>query len=255
MKRKVREGVVWLEFEIFSSYPEIQHAIILRHGGFSQGSFSSMNFSHSTGDEKSKILSNYDKLKNLFNFSDLIQMQQVHGKEVHIAHRPGEILIGDGVVTQQKELPLLITHADCQAALFYDPVQRVIAATHSGWKGNVQNIYAETVAKMENHFGSRAKNLRVGVSPSLGPFHAEFIHYQKELPQSFWQFQTKPFHFDLWKISQMQLIEAGIPADQIEIASLCTYGNPEDFFSYRRCKIRGGHASFIALRNLEISHL
>lgn len=248
MKRKVSEGITWLEFEIFAPFPEIQHAIILRHGGFSQGSFSSMNLSRSGGDDESQVIANFSKIKSLFNFPYLVQANQIHGRDVHHVTEHRRDLVGDGLITQERELPLIVTHADCQAALFYDPVKKAVAAVHSGWRGSVHNIYAQTIQKMESHFGTDAKDLHVGISPSLGPFHAEFIHYQTELPQAFWKYQIRPNHFDFWQISEMQLKEAGVPINQIEIARLCTYSNPEDFYSYRRCKLRGGHASLIALR-------
>ena len=249
MKRKVKEGIVWLEFEIFDPFPEIQHAIILRHGGFSQGSFSSLNLSRSGGDAEAQVKANFKHIKQILNLPEVVQNFQVHGNEVHAVESPIEGLNGDGLISQAKNLSLLVTHADCQAALFYDPIQKAIAAVHSGWRGSVQNIYAETIRKMGVNYGTNPADLRVGISPSLGPFHAEFIHYRTELPSPFWNFETKPNHFDFWKISEMQLQEAGVLKDNIEIARLCTYANPEDFYSYRRCKLRGGHASFIALKN------
>lgn len=248
MKRKVKEGITWLEFEIFQPFSEIQHAIILRHGGFSQGSFSSMNLSRSGGDSVEDVALNFAKAKQTLQLPPIAKAHQVHGKEVHAVSEADNDLVGDALATDRSDLALMITHADCQAALFYDPVKRAIAAAHSGWRGSVQNIYQATVETMQQTYGTNPKDLHVGISPSLGPFHAEFIHYQTELPRHFWKFETKPAHFDFWKISEMQLVEAGVPLQQIEVSRLCTFANPEDYYSYRRCKARGGHASLIALR-------
>lgn len=250
MKRKVKGGIVWLEFEIFQPFPEIQHAIILRHGGVSQGSFSSLNLSWSGGDQMETVLTNYAKIRTTLNLPQSIRAYQVHGKVVHTVSEPNPDLTGDGFITANRELALMVTHADCQGTLLFDPRKRVVAAVHCGWRGSTLNIYAETVQKMVNEFGTRPCDLRVGISPSLGPLHSEFIHYRKELPESFWPFETRPNHFDFWNISEKQLTDLGIPPHQIETARLCTYANPEDYYSYRRCKERGGHVSLIAMRDI-----
>src|SRR5690606_29333339 len=104
----------------------------------------------------------------------------------------------DGMMTAQEGTGLLIRHADCQAAIFYDPKRRVIANIHCGWRGSVQNIYQKTVTQMEERYGTRARDLFVCIGPSLGPYHAEFIHYKEEIPPSFWAFQVRPNHFDFW---------------------------------------------------------
>jgi len=249
MKRKVKEGIVWLEFEVFQPFPEIQHAIILRHGGVSQGSFSSLNLSRSGGDQLEPVLTNFAKVKTILTLPETLSAYQVHGNVVHTVSQAGGDLTGDGLITVRPELALMVTHADCQGTLFYDPRQRAIAAVHCGWRGSTLNIYAETVQRMVKEFGTNPSDLRVGISPSLGPFHAEFIHYRTELPESFWPFESRPNHFDFWKISEKQLTDLGIPLPQIETARLCTYANPEDYYSYRRCKERGGHISLIAMRD------
>jgi hypothetical protein len=41
-------------------------------------------------------------------------------------------------------------------------------------------------------------------------------------------------HFDLWTSNRLQLIEAGIPMESIEIAGLSTYQETAAFFSERR---------------------
>lgn len=144
-------------------------------------------------------------------------------------------------------LGLTILHADCQVALFYDPIQHAITVTHCGWRGSVQNIYQESIAAMRSLYGTKAENLLVGISPSLGPSASQFIHYQRELPESFYPFQVKPLYFDFWAISKWQLRECGVLPHHIEIAEICTYSHPEDFFSYRRIKTSGRHATIASL--------
>jgi YfiH family protein len=144
----------------------------------------------------------------------------------------------------------MISHADCQAAIFYDPIQKAIANVHSGWRGNIQNIYASTILKMQQMYGSKPQNLLVCISPSLGPQSAEFTNFQNELPEAFWKFRTPPHHFDFWQISQYQLEESGVLPSHIQIAEIDTLSNPQDYFSYRHSKICGRNATVCALKSL-----
>lgn len=142
----------------------------------------------------------------------------------------------------------MIKHADCQAAIFFDPVERAVGAVHCGWRGNVQNIYRHTVETFQSQFGSRVENLLVCISPSLGPENAEFINHERELPQEFLSFKQKVCHFDLWAIARWQLEEVGVLPQHIEIANICTFSDAGDFFSFRREKKTGNHGTVVVLK-------
>ena len=113
----------------------------------------------------------------------------------------------------------------------------VAANVHCGWRGSVQNIIGSTINKMTDRFATVPSRLVAVISPSLGSCCAEFIHYEKELPLPFWNFQVKPNYFDFKAISKYQLTEAGVRPDRISIMDICTVCNP-NWFSYRREKIR-----------------
>lgn len=247
MLRKENNGIHYLQFKIFSEFPKLKHAIFLRNGGFSSDQYDSLNLSYTVGDIKETVYENEKKVLSLLSLPKLVRGNLVHGKTVLRAEQVRFDRPCDAIVTNESNVGLMITHADCQAACFYDPVRHVIANVHSGWKSSVLNIYRETAFFMKENFGTNVKDLHVGVTPSLGPMHAEFLHYKEELPKSFWQYQVKPFYFDFWQISKQQLKECGIPEDQIEIASICTFSNSQDYFSYRRDKVTGRNATIIAL--------
>jgi hypothetical protein len=154
----------------------------------------------------------------------------------------------DGLMTNVGGVALKVGHADCQAAIFYDPVQHAIAAVHCGWRGHVSGIYSEAVRAMAQAYSSKASDLRVAIAPSLGPCHAEFIHFRSEFPQPFWQFQVVPNYFNLWALGQWQLQEAGILPHHIQVAQQCTYADNSDCFSYRRSGgTTGAHATIAML--------
>ncbi|CAN5414179.1 peptidoglycan editing factor PgeF [soil metagenome] len=245
---KEKDGVRWLEFELFQPFPELVHGVFLKHGGCSSGVFDSLNFGRNNGDPDENVSKNIAKARDVLNLHKFAYSNQVHGSEVIYAKSEGFIGAGDAITTHLPNLGLLIKHADCQATLFYDPVKKVIANVHAGWRGNVLNIYSKTVKFMAEHHKSNPEDLRVGISPSLGPQDAQFINYKTELPEHFWKYQVSPLYFDLWEIGRQQLIEAGVPENNIQVAGICTYANPHDYFSYRRARISGRHGTFLAMR-------
>lgn len=254
MQRHSHNGIEWLEFDLLSNIPHLTHAVFLRHGGCSKGPYKGLNTGFYVGDNLQDVEHNISLIKEKLRgrttpAHHFVSGQGVHGKAIaHVsAHSPQEIPGVDGLITAEKGISLMMKHADCQVALFYDPKNHAIANVHAGWRGSVANIYREAIHKMCQTFGSRPHDLIVCISPSLGPNEAEFIHYKQELPKEFWQFQPCPHYFDFWTISEHQLKQEGILAHHIEIARMSTYSNPIDFYSYRRDKITGRHATCIHL--------
>lgn len=241
---KEREGIKWIEYGIFQDHPLFRHGSFLRHGGVSEGKYESLNLSRSVGDEPAAVTENQRRVSLQFENRPLIETKQIHGDHVQSVASNSDVLVpGDGLTTSVKGLPLAVHHADCQAAIFFDPVESAFAVVHSGWRGSVKNIYGKTIAHMQKEHGSRPENLLVSISPSLGPNRAEFIHYQQELPESFWAYQVKPLYFDFWAISEAQLMAAGVLQNHIEMARICTYEDEENCYSYRRQGVRGGHGT------------
>ena len=252
MIRKKRNNIEWLEFEILAPHPELRHGVFLRHGGVSDSSFSSLNAIMASGDDPLKVSENRKRMCDCLGIQNLVNAKHIHDKEIKWVKETGPRHDGyDGLMTSTNGLGLMATHADCQAAIFFDPIEKAIATVHAGWKGQGKNIYKETIEQLKKAFNSKVENLLVGISPSLGPENSEFIHYKTELPQAFWDFQIQPTYFNLWEISRSQLLECGILPHHIEIASIDTYANSKDFFSYRRekasGKVTGGHGTIAAL--------
>lgn len=199
----------WLEFIQLQRLP-VKHAVSLACSPFDP------NLYHSRFDLEASYVS----------------AKQVHGNDVRYVSHPESGLVGDALVTDCPHLTLGVRHADCQAALLYDPIAHRLAVVHSGWKGSVLNVYGRTVEKMAA-LGSKPENLLVCIGPSLSPESAQFLNYKTELPESFWRYQIKPFYFDFWAISRSQLEEAGVLPSHIEFAEEDTLTNPERFHSNR----------------------
>lgn len=247
MIRREVNGVQWLEFELLADCPII-HACTTRQGGISQGHYSSLNLARSSLDDPSHVRENRRLIHAALNIPKALIGNLCHGNTVTSITAPiHDSPLSDGLSTNVPNIATMMTQADCQAAIFYDPINHAYANIHAGWRGNVQNIYHETVIHMRSHYGSNPADILACISPSLGPENAEFIHYKRELPEHFWEFQIKPHYFDLWAIAEMQLRGAGILQHHIQIACLDTYANEKDFFSYRRGNPCGRQATICCL--------
>src|SRR3989339_1324969 len=143
MIRKKDKDIEWLEFELLQEFPSLKHALFLRHGGVSPGSFGSLNAGGSTGDDPDCVKENRRRMMQFFPSGELISANQVHGICLQVITKSAISEEGcDGLITQEKYKALMIKHADCQSAIFYDPMTNLLAHVHCGWRGNVQNIYA-----------------------------------------------------------------------------------------------------------------
>lgn len=254
MQRRKWNHLEWLEFDLLCDFPNVKHAIFLRHGGVSEGPFGSLNTGFHVGDKTEAVAANLARIQEQLKMECATSVNFVWGRANHgksIAHvttqSPQEVIDFDGLITSTPGLTLMMKHADCQIALIYDPKNHAAANVHSGWRGSVANIYQEAIHAMHQTFGSNPADLLICISPSLGPDEAEFMHYRSELPEEFWHFQVRPTYFDFWSITEFQLQAAGVLPHHIEVARLSTYSNSYDFFSYRRDKTTGRHAACITL--------
>ena len=227
-----------------------------RHGGVSDGCYKSLNLGYGVGDSADHVRDNREIIKRQAGVPVLAGARQVHGNRVEIIAddvRSDWCAEGvDALITNREGIGLMVQLADCQGILVHDPERSVVAAIHCGWRGSVAGIIDHTVRRMSAVFGSTPEAMHASVSPSLGPCCAEFIHYQKELPQEFHPFQVKPNYFDFWEISRRQLTGAGLFDKNIDISGICTSCST-DYFSYRRaCRNGDGrtgrHCAVISLR-------
>jgi YfiH family protein len=158
----------------------------------------------------------------------------------------------DALITDRPGITLLIRVADCVPIVLYDPVRRVVAALHAGWKGTVANIAAATVARMGMRYGCRARDICAGIGPSIGPCCFEVGSDVSE------QFRKASFgdmclpadsggiRVDLPGANRAALLRSGLLPHNIEMAGYCTACNLDVFFSYRGEKGNTGRFGLFA---------
>jgi YfiH family protein len=174
---------------------------------------------------------------------NFLSAYQIHSPDVVTVQAPwphDQRPKADAMVTKTPGIALGISTADCGPVLFADSKARVIGAAHAGWRGALTGVLEATIAAMEN-LGADRKRIAVALGPMIsqqnyevGP---EFVARFREADESNTKFfapSDRKDHamFDLAGYIAMRLERAGV--GQIEDLKLCTYAEPERFFSYRR---------------------
>lgn len=261
---------VWF-FENLLKHQEILHFASTRIDGFSSFPYESLNLGFHVGDEPQNVLKNRQHLASALRIplKNFTVAEQIHSGNVAIvteaqkgsgADNPArKIRATDAMVTDVPNICLMIFIADCVPILFLDPIKMVIATAHAGWRGTVKFIAQSTVKTIQEVFGSEAENILVGIGPAIGPccyevgpeviaqvenvFHTKKSYIDRES-------QDGKGYFDLWEANKTQLVKAGIPEKNIEVAKICTYCRSDLFFSARKEKGKTGRFGMgIMIRN------
>jgi len=238
---------------LLAGLPEVAHGFFTRQGGVSLGAYDSLNVSLAVGDRPEAVAANLGRMQEALGLTRLASAAQVHGGQAAIITSPDQAALADipevdVLVTTVPGLGLLIKQADCQAVMFFDPVNRVVANVQAGWRGQGVNILGQTVRLLQSRFGTEPRDLYAAIGPSLGPCCAEFRNFRREFPPALWTYQVRPTYLDLWRLSRDQLTAAGLQPSRLDLAGLCTRCGADDFYSYRRDKITGRQGAIIALK-------
>jgi YfiH family protein len=170
-------------------------------------------------------------------------MKQVHGTRIRfVSEPPPDPYVCDGIVTDQKDLGLVVQTADCVPLLFWESRGNAVGAVHAGWRGTLAGIASRAVATIEKELASSPDCILVVLGPAIGRCCYEvgdevrraFLESSPSASELFSLGKRGRNHLDLAEANRRQLIEAGVPADQIHCADICTSCNPDVLYSYRR---------------------
>ncbi|KPF72270.1 polyphenol oxidase [Bosea sp. AAP35] len=229
--------------------PGLRHAFFTREGGVSSGIYASLNGGLGSSDDAAAIAENRARMAAHLAVapSHLVSLHQVHSADVEIIGGPwpGERPKADAMVSAAPGVALGISTADCGPILFADSEARVIGAAHAGWKGAFSGIVASTVTAMEK-LGARRERIVAVLGPTIsakayevGPEFVERFKAENQTYARFFTASERAAHamFDLPAFIGLRAQEAGI--GRFLDLSLCTYGDEDRFFSYRRTTHRG----------------
>lgn len=255
------DGVVFLR----SSLLPVPHAFSTRLGGVSPAPWDSLNLRPGMGDGQSALRENYRRFCYCagVNMDRLVLSKQVHETTVRLctADDAGKGLsrerdyTADGLVTDEKDLPLAVFSADCGVILLHDPVSGAVGGVHAGWRGCAGGILEKAVRAMGQNFGARPENVLAALGPCIGPCCFETDSDVPEAMRSALGTESEPFlerrgpkyHVDLAGLNRAWLLRAGLLPGHIDVSGLCTACRPDLFWSHRRMgEARGVQAAVIA---------
>ena len=223
----------------FARFSNVIAAESLRQGGFSPAPFQSLNLGLHTDDQDLLVSKNRHHFFSKLGISpeQVAGAHQIHGNDILIVSEPGQYQGYDGLITQQKNLFLTITIADCLPVLLYDSRREIIGAVHAGWRGTVAQIAGKCLEMMSSMLGSQAKDCHAWLGTCIDECSFEVDqdvadHFASDFKR--WDEEKKKFFIDLQKTNQQQLIGRGIPKDQISSSPYSTVLNNKDYFSYRK---------------------
>jgi len=255
-KRKELKG-----YKSLKAYPEVAHFVTTRHGGISSGAYASFNCSPYTNDSSMNLIRNRHWLFQLMKWEiqELFIAEQRHGAASMVIDKwyfdtsegiRQDLLIGiDALITNVPGYCVCVTTADCVPVLLYDKKLQVVAAIHAGWKGTVKHIVSNVLEHMNQKFGTQGEDVIacIGPSISLASFEVGDEVYEAFKESGFdmslisvKKRKTGKYHIDLWEANRIELLNAGVPAEQIEVAGICSYIHHDEFFSARRLGIDSG---------------
>lgn len=174
----------------------------------------------------------------------LATLRQIHSDLcVYADGRTGCLGQGDALVSDRPGQFLGVRTADCLPIFIVDERLRAVAAVHAGWRGTVRGICGKAVGAMQRRFGSRPENLVAAIGPGIcGACYVVGPEVARQFKPWF-AGRTDLEHrttIDLAEANRRQLIEAGVPLENVVTGAPCSSCRPGDFFSHRRGPGRAG---------------
>jgi hypothetical protein len=250
----VSDNVVGHSFHLLRG---VTHVVTGRLGGVSPIPLDSLNVSFAVGDDAANVVENRARAFRVLgaDLEDGVFARQVHGTRVETVsaadRRRGAdgslppLPDADGLVTDCANVWLALSFADCVPILLYDPVRGAVGLAHGGWRGTLAGVARSAVVAMRQAFGTVPSDLLAGIGPSIGPccyeVGPEVVSAAKaSLPEAALCLSRpsklgnpERAHLDLWNANRSVLIAAGLRAESIETAGICTCCSRDRFFSHR----------------------
>lgn len=261
--------------EVYDFGSDVLAGTSYRLNGNSQIPFKSLNLGFNSGDDISNVFDNYEILIRELKLEKklLFLTNQVHGDKVKVIRKEDiEKKINivnsvdynlkdsitfiddhDGMVTNLSEVALMTFYADCVPLVFFDPVKKVIANCHAGWRGTVKKIPSVVIKHMVEDFQCKTSDILVAIGPCASSccyevdkkVIEEFISSYDDAHKLYTEKTNDKYMLNLKLANKTTLLESGIESSNITISENCTMCNNDLFFSYRIENGRTGRHSAI----------
>lgn len=253
-----KEGIQYLQFRKLLKYSDI-----ITHG-YSLGIDKNFRTARANKQklpeqEAKKAIKDYENLGKCIDIklNKMVKPNQAHTDKIqivekHILENKPDFNLEvydktDGLITNKKDIALATTNADCILLLFFDPVNKVIANVHSGWRGTIQRISVKTVQKMVNKFNCKPENIICCICPSIRKCHFEVENDVKEIFEKEFkdlkieqnndimekQKDKEKWNIDTVLINKILLKQEGLKQENIIDSGICSVCNSDLIHSYR----------------------
>jgi len=169
------------------------------------------------------------------NENQITYGKQVHDNKIAVINHPVYLDGYDAFITNQKNVVLLVSIADCTPVLIYDSLNHAVAAIHAGWRGTEKQIVTGTLKEMNKQFGTIGENCFAYIGTCISE---KFFEVGNEVAikfdQQFIIERGGKLFVNLKSANQHQLLQFGVPVHQIEISPNCTFNDNKRYFSYRK---------------------
>ncbi len=239
-----------LQAPSLARFRPVRHAFFTRSGGVSQGVYASLNGGVGSDDRPAAVAENRARMAAALGVAPdrLLTPYQIHSPDVAVVESPWTEQTrprADALVTNTPGLAIGVSTADCGPLLFADSQAGVIGAAHAGWRGALTGVIEATLDAMES-LGADRTHVTVALGPTIsqanyevGPEFVERFLAANADNARFFTPSNRASHamFDLPGYIAARAERAGI--GDFEDLGLCTYAEPERFYSYRRMTQRG----------------
>ena len=227
-------------------------AVTTRHGGVSEPPYDTLNLGLHVGDKPADVATNRTRAASAFGagLDTTVFARQVHGSGVAVVGPPhggrgtasddDAIADTDVLVTTAPGVTLAIMVADCVPIALVDPVARVLAAVHAGWRGTAAGVTGAALATMTS-LGARPDRVRAYLGPAVAPDRYQVADevYQALLGAGHGELDAGvarvdgPGHWlvDLVAANRQHLRTAGLRDEHVDASGPTT--SDSDFFSDR----------------------
>ncbi|MEZ8033882.1 peptidoglycan editing factor PgeF [Vibrio crassostreae] len=225
-----------------------------RVGGFSTDEYQGLNLGTHVGDDASLVENNRTWLKQQANMTAApVWLNQTHSTDVITVLEPmASVLDADGAFTTAKGVVCSAMTADCLPVILTDTKGTQVAAVHAGWRGLAGGILENAVAKFSN-LDSENKII-AWLGPAIGKQVFEvgddvleaFVRFDLQAKLAF-AAKAEPGKWlaNMSQLATQRLEKVGV--SEVMDSNLCTFADPDLFYSYRRDGITGRQATFIWL--------
>lgn len=209
-------------------------AFSTRLGGVSPEPFSSLNLNRKTGDIWENVAENRRRLCSAVgaDFAKLTLNHQRHSAVVNRAHAGRQDEPGDGLWTDEPNVPMLKLVADCLPIALAREDRAALALLHAGRIGLIDGVVEAGVAALGGQVAA-------AIGPGIGPCCYE-VGDEVAAPfrAAYGRDVIEGHKLDLWTAAERALRRAGVT--RVDRFDVCTSCNADLFYSYRRDGPRRG---------------